>query len=96
MLKPDTRPWMQTLGLLAGISLVLGLGSWLYKGTSPWLTLIGSGLFCLMLWVFGGRRQWKELRRAEQRRQSAITAPQWVPLAWYQPAPDPAAPRCLS
>ena len=89
MLKADTRPWKKTLGVYAPDVLFMTLSFWLFRGIPLWEAFIGTCIFCL---VFGGWqdiRKFVRLRRAEQRRQAAITNSQQVPLAQPQPAPDP-------
>jgi hypothetical protein len=91
MLKADIRPWKEPLTEIAYPALFFALSFWVIRGTPLWEALLVSFGWFLFLGCIARFRRFKNLRRAEQRRQSAVTVPQWIPLAAPQPVADPAA-----
>lgn len=91
MVKRDWRPWKEVLGEMIPTALFLAVGNWALKGVPLWQALLGGCGFALFWGAIRGWKEFKRLRRAEQRRQAAASGTQWFPLASPQPYPDPEA-----
>jgi small neutral amino acid transporter SnatA (MarC family) len=90
IVKMDARLWREPLLSLGGLVLFLMLGNWVFKGLPPWQAFLGTSVGWLLATGIQVIRDTRKIWSAERRRQAAAKHAQWVPLAWPQPAADPA------
>lgn len=88
MLKRDSRFWKEMLGGYAYVVLFFTLGLWILKGDPLWqafiASCIGSFIFCFVLgagWIIP---DFVRQRRAERRRQAAVSHSQPIPFFQLQ------------